>query len=100
MKTGAAWNRAHRGRMREIGLAYRTRLRDEVFAQYGKSCRCCGESDTRFLTLDHIHNDGAEHRRRLMQSAPLGKRGDGRGSGANFYAWLKRNGFPSGLQVL
>jgi hypothetical protein len=32
---------------------------------YGKICNCCGQSDPRFLTLDHVNNDGAEHRKTL-----------------------------------
>jgi len=25
-------------------------------------CFCCGENDIRFLTLDHVNNDGSKHR--------------------------------------
>ena len=41
----------------------RVRLRERIFAIYGQKCACCGESNLRFLTLDHVKNDGAEHRR-------------------------------------
>ena len=44
-----------------------------------------------FLTLDHVHNDGAAHRR------ALGKRGIG---GAAMYRILKNQGFPPGFQIL
>jgi len=50
-------------------------------------CNCCGEKHIVFLTIDHINNDGAEHRKKL-------------GSAAHVYNWLIRNNFPEGYQVL
>jgi hypothetical protein len=32
----------------------RAQLRSQVFQAYGGRCQCCGESDPRVLTLDHI----------------------------------------------
>jgi hypothetical protein len=50
-------------------------------------CACCGEQDLKFLALDHV--DGA------------GPRMPGTRPGGNvFFAWLKREGFPPGPQVL
>lgn len=64
----------------------------EVFTHYcdGKSprCACCGEARLTFLTIDHIENDGAAHRR------------SGVASGSSMWYWLRRNGYPSGFQVL
>jgi hypothetical protein len=39
------------------------KLRAEMIEAYGAKCACCGESEPLFLDLDHIHNDGADHRR-------------------------------------
>ena len=50
-------------------------------------CACCGEATFEFLTIDHVNNDGAEHRR------------DGVGS-TSLMCWLKRNNWPDGFQVL
>jgi len=62
-----------------------------VFDGYGgPMCACCGESEILFLSIDHINEDGAEHRRKL------GKRYGWSG----FYSWLKQNNFPTGFQVL
>jgi len=36
-------------------------------------CSCCGETNPYFLTLDHVNNDGAEHRRKLANVAILYK---------------------------
>lgn len=66
-------------------------LRNEVFAAYGgRICACCGETQPMFLGIDHVENDGAELRKRGVQ--PRG--------GTQFYQWLRKNGFPSGYQVL
>jgi hypothetical protein len=50
-------------------------------------CACCGEAGLAFLTLDHVNNDGAEHRRRHK-----GHQGT--------YRQLKADGYPPGIQVL
>ena len=66
------------------------RIRREVYAAYGTICARCGEAETKFLSIDHINNDGAEERR-------SGKYGS---SGSAFYLWLRKNSFPAGYQVL
>lgn len=68
-------------------------VKDEVFQNYGGYiCRCCGETEKVFLSIDHINNDGAEHRRKLY-----GRNGSG---GSRFYKWLRKHSFPEGFQVL
>lgn len=69
--------------------------RNEAILAYGGKCVCCGESELKFLTLDHINRDGNEHRKAL-----LGK-SDGR-AGVMFYRKLRQAGYPNGtpLQVL
>lgn len=49
-------------------------------------CCCCGESETRFLTIDHIDNKGGEHRRLIGR--------------AGIYGWLFQECYPSGFQTL
>jgi len=57
--------------LRESRLAYnktrRNEIKKQVFDYYGGKCACCGETEFLFLTLDHINNDGAEHRRQLAE---------------------------------
>lgn len=66
-------------------------LRERVFMAYGGyKCACCGESEPTFLTIDHLHNDGAEMRRNGTHSR----------GGSAFYQWLRKSGFPAGFQVL
>lgn len=61
-------------------------IKYKVFSHYGLKCACCGESDIRFLTIDHINNDGNKHRKEIGLLA--------------IYRWLIRNNFPDGFQAL
>lgn len=49
-------------------------------------CACCQEMNLEFLTIDHINNNGAEHRKTMR--------------GQNFYSWVIKNNFPDDLRVL
>jgi hypothetical protein len=76
---------------RAQGREYWRQLRHEAIIAYGGYiCACCGETERKFLTLDHINNDGAEHRRAIGT----------KGRGAGIFAWLKEHGYPEGFQVL
>ena len=62
----------------------------EVFDHYSKgSCVCCGVENLIFLSLDHVNNNGAEHRREINNS-----------TGYSFYKWVRHRNFPDGYQVL
>lgn len=78
-------------RLRQIEFHHR--MRREVFEAYGgMKCACCGETEETFLTLEHINNDGAEHRRSLSQT--------GRKVTSGVWHWIRRNNYPPGFQVL
>ena len=66
-------------------------LKKTCFSHYGSSCPC-GEKDIDILTLDHVNDNGAEHRNKLGEI----------GRGGNFYYYLRYNNFPNDppLQVL
>ncbi len=49
-------------------------------------CECCGDTGFEFLTIDHIANDGAEHRRKIGRQ--------------NMYTYLRQQGYPPGYRVL
>lgn len=67
----------------------RAQLKDAAYAAYrGYRCACCGITEPVFLCLDHVNNDGAEHRRK------------GNYCGLNLYRWLRKHGYPPGFQVL
>ena len=68
----------------------RQKLRAEMVAAYGGKCSCCGETNIEFLTLEHINNDGAEHRASL-----------GTGGGNKVWFDLKKRGWPKeGFTIL
>jgi hypothetical protein len=48
-------------------------------------CVCCGEKEVRFLTIDHINNDGKNHRKEIRGQIAV---------------WLKKNNYPQGFQTL
>lgn len=91
------WKLNHPGKQAEYARRYKQRhpemaqkchadLRAQVIAAYGGECVCCGEAETAFLVLDHVLNDGADHRQ------SLGNRHHA--SGAATYRWLRNQGFP------
>ena len=47
---------------------------------YGGKCACCGETEPRFLQIDHIHGNGSQHRKEVGHKA--------------LWLWLARNGYP------
>jgi hypothetical protein len=75
----AEWD--HKGD-RTSEYANKRRLKNATFMAYGGECACCGLGDQRFLTIDHILNDGK-----------LDKI-NGRRSGSQLYRYLRRNGYP------
>jgi len=56
-------------------------------AHYGGACACCGDTFIWRLTIDHLNNDGAAHRKEVK-------------AGGAFYCWLLKNKLPKGYQVL
>lgn len=88
--------RMSRGRERtsELRSQHSQRIKAETFMAYGGPlCRCCGEYEPAFLTLDHINDDGAMWRRVKFGAG-------NNGAGLRTYEWCKRNGYPPIFQVL
>lgn len=40
---------------------------DHIYSHYGRECKCCGETEPIFLTLDHINDDGSAQRRKAAK---------------------------------
>lgn len=78
----------HREERNSSNAKYRRGLRESILEHYGKICSCCGETETKFLSIDHVNNDGAKHR------MEIGSGGD------RLYRWLKKNNYPGGFQTL
>jgi len=71
---------------------YYQRLKKQVFDAYANICACCGETTPEFLTLDHVNNDGAEHKRQLQ--------GNSRAGGTSVFLDVIRQHFPDTFQLL
>ena len=57
---------------------------DALLAYGGQKCSCCGETEWKFLCIDHVFGGGFEHRKEV----------------GTLYQWLKRMKYPTGFQVL
>ncbi len=97
----AIWNREwiknNKERYAFSKYRYKDELKRKVLAHYGNGvihCVFCGFSDIRALCLDHIEDNGAEHRKLLNIS------GRGHGAGSRTYEALLKAGLPIGLQIL
>lgn len=68
----------------------RQKNKEIVFEHYGKNCVHCGNDNLDILTIDHVNNDGAEHRKKIKARGSL------------FYKYLIINDFPNNppLQTL
>lgn len=72
---------------------YEWSLRLKAFEAYGGSyCACCGETEEKFLTIDHVNGNGNDHRRSISR--------DGNPASVKMYSWLTKNNYPLGFQVL
>ena len=63
---------------------YRVSVKFEAIIALGSMCACCGEEHPAFLSLDHINNDGAEHRAQYSSS-----------NNSLIYADARREGWPT-----
>lgn len=72
-----------RDKNREQNKAYLKKRREELLlaavSAYGGSCSCCGETRLPFLTVDHVNEDGKEHRKSMASS---------------IYYWLAEHNYP------
>lgn len=69
---------------------FNVRRRAAVIHHYSQgtmSCKRCGFSDIRALTIDHINGGGRKDRERT-------------GAGTTFVYWLHKHKFPEGYQIL
>lgn len=83
------WNEKNIELVKMYKKRSRQKKRLSCLTHYGgdpPKCQCCGETEYGFLTIDHINNDGNEHRKQIKIDC--------------IYGWLIKNNFPEGFQVL
>ena len=84
------WREGHLDERNAYEEQVRVGLRLDALVHYSSSppkCAWCGIDDIDVLCIDHINNDGAQHRQEV-------------GGGSALYRWLKTNDYPEGYQVL
>lgn len=86
----------HKKYYSDLQKQQRRRLKLELINEYGGKCECCGETHIEFLSIDHVYNNGADHRREIHKQYGTKKRG-----GTAIYKWLRANSYPKdGYRVL
>ncbi len=84
------WVKSNPEKRRRNALAYYYRLQHAAIEAYGGyRCSWCGIDEPLVLCLDHVANNGRDHRREI-----------GSIGGHKFYKWLRDEGYPDGFQVL
>jgi len=79
----------------EINKKYKDKYQTQrrtVIGYYSNNefnCKCCNESEYKFLTIDHINNDGNIHRKEFKIN-----------SGNKLISWIIKNNFPDIFQIL
>ena len=76
--------------VKRINKKYNNKIKIEVLKYYSSGnikCACCGETEIKFLAIDHINNNGKKDRIK-------------NGWGNTFYRYLRKNNYPKGFQVL
>lgn len=84
-KDRAAYNARNRG----FKVKYRDRDRALIYEAYGSKCACCGEANPKFLTVDHVNNDGHTERKSGAYT-----------NGSQFYRHIVARKFPKNYQLL
>lgn len=67
----------------KYGREYNRGIKQTVIDAYGGFCKCCGETEFSFLTVDHINENGAQERKNKKYRP-----------GTGFYRYLIQNNFP------
>jgi hypothetical protein len=83
-KINKDWRNDNKEKLTADKRDYWNNIRNEVIDAYGGNCQCCGESDKRFLTLEHVYG------RKNHGRSATGKRITGKKAMAE----VKRLGFP------
>ncbi len=86
LEQSASYYRANTDKRKAYHKKLRSNKKEQVYSHYGKTCVCCGETETAFLTIDHINNDGAAHRREI--------------NAASIYDHIIKESYPDTFQVL
>ena len=83
------YKKEHPELFRRMAVNWKNKAKLEVIGHYSHGtfqCHHCGYDDIRALSIDHINGGGSKHRKSIK--------------GYLIYAWLRKNNYPEGYQVL
>lgn len=80
---------AYNAKQRLWKTAKRKSDRDTIYKAYGNKCACCGETNPKFFTIDHVNNDGHIERKSGKYT-----------NGSMFYRQIVKDRFPPNYQIL
>jgi len=83
------WRKNHRKYLNKLSRDWLVYLRTTVYAHYGNRCKCCGEREPLFLSIDHVKGKGTRHLKRLNIKTM-----------AQFYRWIILHRYPKSLRLL
>jgi hypothetical protein len=72
------WRAYNANKNKANGRATYHRRRRRIMEKLGLKCECCGETEYKFLTIDHRNGNGNAHRRTFGKS---------KGTPTLFYRW-------------
>lgn len=78
------WYKSKAEYLRELRL----KNKELVYSHYGNKCNCCKETEKKFLTIDHVNNDGYKDKK------------DRGGSSDSLYRKIIKENFPDIYQIL
>ena len=84
------------GKTKRRVKVYKDATKLKVISHYSNNmlkCNVCENSMYEHLTLDHLNNDGAEHRKKVIFNG-------NRHGGNSTYLWVIRNNYPDIFQIL
>lgn len=89
LERASIYNRKHydsnRERLKVSAYLKQQKIKREALKGYHSQCSICGEAEIEFLTLDHVKEDGNEHRKNVKN---------------NIYLWAVKQKYPDTLQCL
>lgn len=81
------WARNNREAVNARARDYGQRMRAKLLEEYGGKCACCGETEPKFIALDHVNGGGTRQRY-------IGKNGRWTSSMKPIAIIVKREGYP------
>jgi hypothetical protein len=62
----------YRKQLHDAQQKWREKIKNTILDHYGRKCSCCGESNIKFLTIDHTNGGGSKHRKRINSNGSYG----------------------------